>query len=68
MNSYNIYREDGYGTTIYHAIAESVERVRELAAESGIDIDGMVIEETRRNVRDEHGIELTVEFKDALIR
>lgn len=64
MNTYNIEEK---GCVFFHAIAESEEQVRELAAQAGYDIEGMDIELERMNVRDELGKEYTAKIEDALV-
>ena len=44
--------DDGCGTVMYHAIAESKERAIELAMEAGYDIEGLEVELEREDVRD----------------
>ena len=51
MNSYNIYEEKNYSTILYHAIARDVEQVKELASESGIEIEGLTIDLEREKDR-----------------
>lgn len=55
MNSYNIFDENEYQTILYHAIARDEDHVRELAGQSGINLDGLTIDLERSNVRDELG-------------
>ena len=59
VNSYNVYNENdrrnGVVPVMYYAIADSEDRVRELAVESGIALDGLTIELERENVRTELG-------------
>lgn len=64
MNTYNVEEK---GCVFFHAIAESEEQVRELAAQAGYDIEGMDIELERMNVRDELGREYTARIEDALV-
>ena len=64
MNTYNVEEK---GCVLFHAIAESEEQVRELAAQAGYDIEGMDIELERMNVRDELGREYTAKIEDALV-
>lgn len=64
MNTYNVEEK---GCVFFHAIAESEEQVRELAAQAGYDIEGMDIELERMNVRDELGREYTAKIEDALV-
>lgn len=64
MNTYNVEER---GCVYFHAIAESEEQVRELAAQAGYDIEGMDIELERMNVRDELGREYTARIEDALV-
>lgn len=64
MNTYNVEEK---GCVFFHAIAESEEQVRELAAQAGYDIEGMNIELERMNVRDELGREYTAKIEDALV-
>lgn len=68
MNSYNIYEENHYSTILYHAIARDEEQVRELAAEAGINIEGLTIDLDRENVRDEMNRPFSTKIKDAQIR
>lgn len=64
MNTYNVEEK---GCVFFHAIAESEEQVRELAAQAGYDIEGMDIELERMNVRDELGREYIAKIEDALV-
>lgn len=64
MNTYNVEEK---GCVFFHAIAESEEQVRELAAQAGYDIEGMDIELERMNVRDELGREYAARIEDALV-
>lgn len=64
MNTYNVEEK---GCVFFHAIAESEEQVRELAAQAGYDIEGMDIELERMNVRDELGREYAAKIEDALV-
>jgi hypothetical protein len=64
MNTYNVEEK---GCVFFHAIAESEEQVRELAAQAGYNIEGMDIELERMNVRDELGREYTAKIEDALV-
>lgn len=64
MNTYNVEEQ---GCVFFHAIAESEDQVRELAAQAGYDIEGMDIELERMNVRDELGREYTAKIEDALV-
>lgn len=64
MNTYNVEER---GCVYFHAIAESEEQVRELAAQAGYDIEGMDIELERMNVRDELGREYAAKIEDALV-
>lgn len=68
MNSYNIFEEDSYSTIIYHAIAEDEQQVRQLAEDSGIDLEGMTIEMEKRNVKDELGRPYSPRIEDAIVR
>lgn len=52
-NSYNIIDQDG--NIFYHAVAETPEKVQEMAKEQGHDIEGLEIEEERKNVKDQLG-------------
>ena len=49
QNSYNIYDKQHEGTILYHAVAKNEEEVRRLAEESGIDLNGLMIEMERKN-------------------
>lgn len=68
MNSYNIYEEEHYSTILYHAIARDEERVRELASEAGISLDGMTIEIERSNVKDMLDRPFSEYIEEAIVR
>lgn len=68
MNSYNIYEEEHYSTILYHAIARDEERVRELASEAGISLDGMAIEIERSNVKDMLDRPFSEYIEEAIVR
>ena len=67
VNSYNIYDENHYSTILYHAIARDEEHVKDLARETGINLDGLTIEEVRINVKDELGRPCKPCITDALV-
>lgn len=67
VNSYNIYDENHYGTVLYHAIASDEDEVKELAQESGIDIEGLTIDLERCNVKDELGRPYSPRIEDAQV-
>lgn len=70
VNHYDIYNEEerynGCVTVMYTALASSEEEVRELAEEQGVDLDGLTIELTRRNVRDQLGRPYKPVFEEEL--
>lgn len=68
MNSYNIFEEENYSTVLYHAIADSEDHVRALAEERSIDLDGLIIELQRINVKDELGRPFPAKIEDAIVR
>lgn len=67
MNSYNIYEEKNYSTILYHAIARDVEQVKEIASESGIEIEGLTIELERENVKDLLGRPFSARIEVAVV-
>lgn len=67
MNSYNIFNEEHYSTILYHSIASDEKQVKELAAEAGINLDGLTIELERKNVKDEMGREYSARIVDAQV-
>lgn len=67
VNSYDLYNETESSTTLYHAIASSVEEVRELAEEAAFDIEGLEIELVKSDVRDQLGRPYAASIKDATI-
>lgn len=64
MNTYNIIEK---GCVFYHAIANSEERVRELAKENNFNIEGMEIELERENVKNQLGRDYSERIEDALV-
>lgn len=67
VNSYNIYDSERSDTILYHAIAESEDRVRELAEENDISLEGLTIELSTENVRNEMGRPCSEQIEDALV-
>lgn len=67
MNAYNLI-DESHNAIIYHAIAESEEQVRQLAAESDIDIKGLTIDLEKSNIRPEYGRSYTPSIQDAIVR
>lgn len=67
MNSYNLFDPAEPATIQYRALATSEQHVRQLAHDSLIDIDGMVIELDRTDVRNEIGNPYSPSIKSALV-
>lgn len=67
MNSYNIFDEKHYSTILYHAIAADEEQVRELAKEANINLDGLIIDLERKNVKDQLGRPYSARIEDAQV-
>jgi hypothetical protein len=67
VNSYNIYDSERGDTILYHAIAESEDRVRELAEENDISLEGLTIELSTENVRNEMGRPYSDQIEAALV-
>lgn len=67
MNIYNIYEEKNYSTILYHAIARDVEQVKELASESGIEIEGLTIDLEREKVKDQLGRPYSARIEAAVV-
>ena len=67
MNSYNLFDPENYGTIIYCAIARDKDHVKELAAAAGFNIENMVIDLERTNVRDMSGRPFPPSIQDALV-
>lgn len=67
MNSYNIYEEENCSTILYHAIAMDEEQVKELAKESGINLDGLIVDLERHNVKDELGRPYSARIENAQV-
>lgn len=68
MNTYNILEEENYSTILYHAVAENEEQVRNMAEEEGINLEGLIIELERINVRDELGRPYSPRIEDAIVQ
>ena len=66
-NSYTIYDENHSSTILYYAVAENEDQVRELAAEAGLDLEGLEIELDRENVRDQLGRPFNPHIEDAQV-
>lgn len=67
MNSYNIFDEKHYSTILYHAIANDEDQVKKLAKDAGVNLDGMIIEIEKENVKDELGRSYTAKIEDAQV-
>ena len=67
MNTYNIYSEEEPICVLYHAVARDEEQVKELAKAEGINIEGLVIDLERTNVKNELGRDYAPTIKEALI-
>ena len=67
MNTYNLFESSHEDTILYHAIARDEQQVVELANEAGIDIEGLVIELERKNVKDELGRSYEPSIRDAQV-
>lgn len=68
INSYVVYDEQLPQEILYYAVAYDEDHVKELAEEAGYDIEDMVIELERTNVKDQLGWPCSPRIEDARMR
>jgi len=68
MNTYNIFNKNEPATILYYVVAEDENQLRKLAEESKINLEGLMIEIERVDVRNELGKPYMPSFKDAIIK
>lgn len=68
VNSYNIVEESNPSTILYHAVAYDVNHVKELAESNHINIDDMIIELERKDVKTMTGMPFEPYFESCLVK
>lgn len=68
VNSYNIVEESNPSTILYHAVAYDENHVKELAESNYINIDDMIIELERINVKTSSGIPFDPYIEECLVK
>ena len=63
----NIFETENESTILFHAIAENELHVEKLAEEAGFNIEGMIIEKIRSNVKNEMGKQYKPSISSALV-
>lgn len=68
VNSYNIVEESNPSTILYHAVAYDENHVKELAESNHINIDDMIIELERKDVKTSTGIPFEPYIEECLVK